>query len=806
MTTTSDRHNSILGKSRFSLCVSGAVGDSSGMKLERKEHPVPDEPAAEPRLESAEDAGEALWQRWRLGERPDLSAFLAATGPLPPDQLAAVLRVDQRERWQSGERIPAESYFKRYPSLLADVEAAVDLVYGEFLLRERHGERPAADEYRQRFPEFTDLLPAQIALHQALATRHGADTAASQLAEAETLAPGSAAPGASGWPQVPGYEILEELGRGGMGVVYKARHLALDRVVALKMILGGRLATAAEVQRFRSEAEAAARLDHPHIVPIYEVGECPGQPYFSMKYVEGVSLAQHLPRLTQDMRGAARLVAEVARAAHHAHQRGLIHRDLKPANVLIDVQGQPYVTDFGLAKRIEGDSNLTQSGMIVGTPSYMAPEQVRGPAGLTTAADVYALGAILYEALTGRPPHQAETPMDTLLQVLEREPVSPHTLNPRVDRDLELICLKCLAKNPQQRYGSAEALAADLERWLIGEPLQVRPASLVTLLRFWLRHNFGAAGWIVVIGLLSGVLSGILGWIRAGNVVLGPAADVYGRLPHVHPPWLLAITWAAPIWVQAVIYYGALALISTAGLVVGLLVRPKNRVADIAAGSLTGFVCGATLLTVSGWPLIITFIAVAGVEKDLKALSDAALTEPAAGSAQPGPSEQLLKKYPDLREVPTEERGRVFFLKIRADLIAGIPLGIWLGALSVLTIEMLIYTIMVLVAGPLLRQHGARPVVLLPYFEWTFPIITLITLSAGYVAVELLLRHMVNIAPMRVWYLPQLALLALAVVSTLRRWPWPARLLLHSSWVLCLLVFSVLIHKGVLTIEFYGPG
>jgi hypothetical protein len=396
--------------------------------------------------------------------------------------------------------------------------------------------------------------------------------------------------------------------------------------------------------------------------------------------------------------------------------------------------------------------------------------------------------------------------LDTVLQVLEREVVTPHTLNPRVDRDLELICLKCLEKDSQQRYGSAEALAADLERWLIGEPLQVRPPSLVAVLRFWLRHNFGAAGWIVVIGLLCGVLSGILGWSRAGNVILGPAADVYGLLPHVHPPWLLAVTWAAPSWVQAVFYYGSLVLFCTAGLLIGLLVRPKNRAADIAAGSLTGFVCGATLLTLSGWPLIISLIAVGGVEQDLKALSEAAFTEPAADGAQPGPAERLLKKYPDLREVPPAKRGRVFYLKVRADLIAGIPLGIWLGALGGLTMEMLIYTIMVMAAGPLVRKHGARPGVLLPYFERAFPTITLIALSAGYFVADFLLRHMVNIAPLRVWYLSLLALLALAVVSTLRRWPWPVRLMLHSSWLVCLLVYSVLIRTGVLTFEVYGPG
>jgi predicted Ser/Thr protein kinase len=782
------------------------------MNPDRKESPVPEGSAADPRPSPAEDAAEDLLQRWRRGERPDLGAFLAAAGPLPHDQLAAVLRVDQRQRWQSGERVPAENYFQRYPDLRADVEAAVDLVYGEFLLRERHGERPAADEYGQRFPEFTDVLRAQIELHRALATSHGDDTAAPRPAEAPTLLPGATPAGPSGWPQVPGYEILEELGRGGMGVVYKARQIALDRVVALKMILGGQLASAAEVQRFRSEAEAAARLDHPHIVPIYEVGDHDGQPYFSMKYVEGVSLVQELPRLTQDARAAARLVAEVARAAHHAHQRGLIHRDLKPANVLIDAQGQPYVTDFGLAKRIEGGSNLTQSGVIVGTPSYMAPEQARGPAGLTTAADVYALGAILYEALTGRPPFQGATPLDALLQVLEREPVPPRIVNPRVDRDLELICLKCLAKDPQERYGSAEALAADLERWLTGEPLQVRPPTLVTLLRFWLRHNFGAAGWIVVVGLVFGVLSGILAWIRAGNLVLGPAADVYGRLPHVQPPWLLAITWAAPVWVQWVVYYGALGLISTAGLIIGLLARPKNRAADVAAGSLTGFVCGATLLTLSGWPLLITLVAVGGVEQDLKALSEAALSEaalaePTSKGAQPAPAERLLKKYPDLREIPAGERAKVFYLKVRADLVAGIPLGIWLGALGGLTMQMLIYTIMVMAAGPQLRRHGARPIVLLPYFERALPAIILIMFSAGYAVAELLMRNMVSsMAPIRIWYLSVLGLLALAVVSTQRSWPWPLRLVLHVSWLLTLVLLTVLLSKGVLRIEFYGPG
>ena len=313
------------------------------------------------------------------------------------------------------------------------------------------------------------------------------------------------------------YEILEEIARGGMGVVFEARQLSLNRTVALKMILAGQLADETDVKRFRTEAEAAASLDHPGIVPIYEVGEHEGQHFFSMGFVEGQSLAQRLLDGPMPVRTAADLIRRVSHAIEFAHQRGVIHRDLKPANILLEEDGSPRVTDFGLAKNVEGDSALTGSGQILGTPSYMPPEQARGKRDeVGPAADIYALGATLYALATGRPPFQAATPVDTVIQVLSDEPVPPRRLNASIPPDFETICLKCLEKTPAKRYPTALALGDDLARFLAGEPIMARPGTSLERTIKWARRRPAIASLLGLVVLVTALgLGGVLWQWRA---------------------------------------------------------------------------------------------------------------------------------------------------------------------------------------------------------------------------------------------------------------------------------------------------
>lgn len=309
------------------------------------------------------------------------------------------------------------------------------------------------------------------------------------------------------------YEIIQMIAQGGMGIVYKAKQISLNRVVALKMIRSGQLATPAEVQRFQTEATAAAQLDHPNIVPIYEIGECDGHYFYSMKYVEGDNLSTVIGRRPMDLKKAACILSKIARAVHYAHQHGVLHRDLKPTNILIDKNGEPQLTDFGLAKFLGQKENLTQSNAVMGSANYMSPEQAEGKISeVSVASDVYSLGAILYEMLTGKPPFEGESFVDTLRKVIEKDPIPPSTLNPRVDIDLETICLKCLDKQPANRYSSAEELANELESWMDGRPIKARPITRMQRLIKWAKRRPAIAGLLLLLFIVAAIGIGGIFW------------------------------------------------------------------------------------------------------------------------------------------------------------------------------------------------------------------------------------------------------------------------------------------------------
>src|SRR5205814_1495838 len=295
------------------------------------------------------------------------------------------------------------------------------------------------------------------------------------------------------------YELVEEVGRGGQGVVFRARQKSLNRTVALKVISLGQWASTAHLKRFRREAEAAASLDHPSIVPIYEVGEREGACYFSMKFVEGGQIDKVVKHKPMTIRQAAELIAKVARTVHYAHEHGILHRDIKPGNILLDTKGEPQLTDFGLARLVEAESTVTRTMEVMGTPSYMAPEQAAGEyTKLSNATDVYGLGAVLYQLLTGHPPFAGSTTYEIIKLLLDSEPRPPRLLNPKIDRELSTICLKCLEKDPRRRYSSALALAEDLEHWLKHEPIRAHRTGIFSRGRKWVRRKPAIAAVITL--------------------------------------------------------------------------------------------------------------------------------------------------------------------------------------------------------------------------------------------------------------------------------------------------------------------
>jgi serine/threonine-protein kinase len=358
-----------------------------------------------------------------------------------------------------------------------------------------HGNAPGRAALRARRPELAGLLECLDGLERLAVPPDGMPPEAPAPDEGPATIALARPAGRFGK-----YMLEVELGRGGMGVVYRARQVDLDRPVALKMVLSSHLASPEALDRFQEEARAAAGLAHPHIVTVYEAGQIDGQPFFAMQLVEGSSLSQRARGAPLPPEEAARIVRAVAEAVHHLHEHGIVHRDLKPSNILLDESGHPYVTDFGLVKVLDG-SHRTTTGAIIGTPSYMSPEQATGGRDLGPASDVYSLGAILYELLTGQPPFHEESPLDTLVQVLESEPTQPRRLRPQIPADLELICLRCLEKTPADRFASAEAVARALDAFLKGEETGLSLPGVRYRLRHWARREPALASRLVMLAL-----------------------------------------------------------------------------------------------------------------------------------------------------------------------------------------------------------------------------------------------------------------------------------------------------------------
>jgi hypothetical protein len=421
-------------------------------------------------------------ERWQQGPAPDLRQFLAAHGELTPAHLAAVLGIDLRERWQRHDCIPAEDYLRDFPTVQADREAALDVVYCEYLARCNLGESPATADFARRFPDLEAELTRLIEVHRALQTGTASALSAPDSSTVQAPLP-AASPAGNGDPPPESfgrYRLLGMLGRGGMGEVFLAHDTQLGRDVALKVMRLGSDDNL-RVQRFYREARVAAALNHPGLCPIYDVGEFGGYYYLTMPRVRGETLAQQLRRDGPlPPPGAAQLAAQVARAVHVAHQASIVHRDLKPSNVMIDATGQPIVMDFGLARRrASDDPRLTALGSLVGTPAYLAPEYIGGePAVASPAGDVYSLGVMLYEMLTGGLPFQGTT-QEVLQQALTVEPEPPSRRCPGLDARLEAVCLTALAKAPAARYASMEAFAAALDDSLVAgdRPARVRSSA-----------------------------------------------------------------------------------------------------------------------------------------------------------------------------------------------------------------------------------------------------------------------------------------------------------------------------------------
>ncbi|XZE52257.1 serine/threonine-protein kinase [Planctomycetaceae bacterium SH139] len=642
---------------------------------------------------------------------------------------------------------------------------ATELILLELDYRINRGDSPSIEEYD--LPSELQRAVADAFRHIGRLNKAAQDTPSSEMA---TLAASENAATAIGERihYFGDYELIDEIARGGMGVVYKAKQISLSRTIALKMILSGQLADDNEVRRFRLEAEAAANLDHPNIVPIYDIGDHNGQHYFTMKLIEGCTLTDFSPDLRGNYNQIVELVAKIADAIHHAHQRGILHRDLKPGNVLIDTDQQPLVTDFGLARKLESDRGVTQTGAVVGTPGFMSPEQASGK-GVTTATDIYSIGAILYELLCGRPPHAKESVLDTLMSVINDEPERLRNYDPSVPPDLELIALKCLEKDPNKRYTSTAEIANDLRAFAKGEPLMVRAPSIVEVARMWLGANFGNVLWVPIIALLVGVCVGVGIWLMAYGDRSSNWDTVYANFPPVHRP---TIPFRLIHWIDDFALPMLFLIMTSLGWATARLVQTKNTTADwsvgLAVGLLAGliaFICGA------GAPLI----------DSQTSLDDLQLLFELAGS--PGssvPLENLLKRYPDLKGLTRYNQAALLSDKISIDQSWILTGGIWFGSLFCLTLLGVTGAVGTRVAGPLVRQR-----------RWISGLTSYLCFALALNAIGLLVFsevwiHFIAGAGLILnWIPPLLCVLfaLLAITSVLRQWPWYLKSLATVLWL-----------------------
>lgn len=572
------------------------------------------------------------------------------------------------------------------------------------------------------------------------------------------------------------YDLIDEIARGGMGVVYKARHRQLNRVVALKMILRGQLASDDDVQRFHREAEAAANLDHPGIVPIYEIGESDGRHFFSMKLIEGGSLSAQLEPIAQDQRSVVRLIQKVARAIHYAHQRGVLHRDLKPANILMNEVGDPLITDFGLAKQVEGDSNLTQSGAIVGTPAYMPPEQAAAEKDITTAADIYSIGAILYQALCGRTPHQAQSPFEMLMQVLKADIVAPREVDRRVDRNLSLICMKCLQRDPNQRYSSAGALADDLNQWLDGKPVSVKPPSIASVVTSVFYQNIRSVVGAAVIGASAGLLLGLGMLFQGAARNFGPGKgldlqELYQAMPEIERTDL----WFAnvPNYISQLIMFSVPLILILLGLVLVVLTRPKTRQQTLAISLVAGLLMTITLFAfsigiISMWA---NFDYTLG--NDMEALAQASLFE---GEQREVVVNEILTRYPDLQSMKPADRATFFKGMVSANLCMMVPRALWGGLMISAVVCLMSCVSGAMHAFHLLRRDAKLHRILFPYIEVLFLMLLVVAYCAYEVGAILLAKTSDDVSLSQfVWQRLPFFLAALATIPGFCLWNWKYR-------------------------------